>query len=187
MVCDGDSIGFPCCAVHNCKEPLVTLRQRFCAHHDCLTLQCAITTCTEPHEPQFRTCADPSHRALELSYFEKGKSLMQLRTRLRNAQGAEAVPLDSEDSMHPEVLVETAVCDEKSEAGNRALKAYFGRRRTHNEQLIVRTCGVIIARATLYGSEAVSGVNVSITGLSLRLSSLSDIALGICKGNFSDS
>lgn len=91
---------------------------------------------------------------------------MQLRTRLRNARGEEEGPLDSEDP-HPEVVVETTVCDEKSEAGNRTLKAYFGRRRTHNEQLIVRTCGVIISRATLYGSEAVSGVNVSPSSLSL--------------------
>lgn len=44
----------------------------------------------------------------------------------------------------------------KSTEGNRRLKARFGRRRTHNEQTLVRPCGVIFARATFYGAEAVS-------------------------------
>ncbi|KAI0351937.1 hypothetical protein OH77DRAFT_1461005 [Trametes cingulata] len=38
------------------------------------------------------------------------------------------------------------------------IRARFGQRRTHNEQLIQRPCGVILSRATLFGSEAVSGV-----------------------------
>ena len=32
---------------------------------------------------------------------------------------------------------------------------------THNEQLMVRPCGMIISRITLFGAEAVSAVNVS--------------------------
>jgi len=51
-------------------------------------------------------------------------------------------------------------CDGKSEQGNKKLRAYFGRRRTHNEQIIMRPCGVIVSRATFYGSEAISAVNV---------------------------
>jgi hypothetical protein len=48
----------------------------------------------------------------------------------------------------------------KSDLGNRKIKAQFGRRRTHNEQTLVRPCGVICARATFYGAEAVSNVLV---------------------------
>ncbi|OJT04033.1 hypothetical protein TRAPUB_5269 [Trametes pubescens] len=51
-----------------------------------------------------------------------------------------------------------AVCDAKSADGNRRLHALFGRRRTHNEELCVTSCGVIIGRATFFGSEAVNGV-----------------------------
>jgi len=40
------------------------------------------------------------------------------------------------------------------------LKAQFGRKRTHNEQVIVAPCGMIIARETFYGAEAVSSVVV---------------------------
>jgi hypothetical protein len=48
----------------------------------------------------------------------------------------------------------------KSKLGNRKLKAQFGRRRTHSEQLLIRPCGVIVARATFFGAEAVSNVLV---------------------------
>jgi hypothetical protein len=168
VVCDGDSIGFPYCTVHDCKEPLITLRDRFCEGHDYLKDQCTVTTCAESHETGFRTCSDPVHRALELAYFSKGKSLLQLTARLKKAHNPSSQPntLDSfegpEDSNEAIIKGTFAVseCKGKAEAGNRTLKAYFGRRRTHNKQLIIRTCGVIVSRATMYGSEAVSGVNV---------------------------
>jgi len=47
-------------------------------------------------------------------------------------------------------------CPSKPATGNRVLKAQFGRRRTHNEQTLVRPCGIIYARATMFGTEAVS-------------------------------
>jgi len=52
------------------------------------------------------------------------------------------------------------VCPSKSDNGNRKIKAQFGRRRTHNEQVIVRPCGIICSRATFFGAEAVSNVLV---------------------------
>ena len=51
----------------------------------------------------------------------------------------------------------------KLDQGDRQPKAHFGRRRTHNEQLIVCCCGVIAARTTMFGAEAISGVKVSMT------------------------
>jgi CxC6 like cysteine cluster associated with KDZ transposases len=51
----------------------------------------------------------------------------------------------------------------KSALGNRKIKAQFGRRRTHNEQTLVRPCGIIFARATFFGAEAVSNVLVSLS------------------------
>ena len=52
-------------------------------------------------------------------------------------------------------------CPSKSGTGNRKIKAQFGRRRTHNEQTLVRPCGIIFARATFFGAEAVSNFLVS--------------------------
>ena len=51
-------------------------------------------------------------------------------------------------------------CPSKSGTGNRKVKAQFGRCRTHNEQTLVRPCGIIFARATFFGAEAVSNVLV---------------------------
>lgn len=51
---------------------------------------------------------------------------------------------------------------QKSDAGNRKVKALFGRKRTHNEQTCVRPCGIIAGRATMFGAEAVSNVIVSL-------------------------
>jgi len=58
---------------------------------------------------------------------------------------------------------ENMPCPSKSTTGNRPqLKAQFGRRRTHNEQTLVRPCGVIFARATMFGAEAVSNFLVMV-------------------------
>lgn len=51
---------------------------------------------------------------------------------------------------------DTEPCPSKPPIGNRILKAQFGCRRTHNEQTLVRPCGIIYAHATMFGTEAVS-------------------------------
>lgn len=51
-------------------------------------------------------------------------------------------------------------CPEKPAASNRSLRATFGRRRTHNEQLGTRPCGIICFRETFYGSETTPQVLV---------------------------
>jgi hypothetical protein len=64
------------------------------------------------------------------------------------------------------------LCPSKPATGNRILKAQFGRRRTHNEQTLVRPCGIIYARATMFGTEAVSNFlvgPVSITNCTIDL------------------
>jgi hypothetical protein len=43
------------------------------------------------------------------------------------------------------------------------VRAQFGRKRSHNEQIFVTPCGEIVARETFYGTEAVSSVVVSIS------------------------
>jgi len=163
VVCDGDTLGHPCCAVHDCKLPLVTHRQRFCYQHRHLDLQCSVIGCSAQCAKERRTCGDTQHQALEDAYFRKGKAIFVLRDRLKKA--GVSVPADTLDvppEDDDEVLVETDLaCAGKPEEGNRKLRAYFGRRRTHNEQLIMRPCGVILSRATFFGSEAVSAVNVS--------------------------
>lgn len=49
---------------------------------------------------------------------------------------------------------------EPSQVKEGKVHAQFGRKRTHNEQIIVTPCGMIIARETFYGAEAVGTVVV---------------------------
>lgn len=123
----------------------------------------------------FRTCTNEQHRALETAYFKRGKALFQLRDKAKQAglslPSDTTAEFDMQVDDDEEVIVEsqgprsdinaTEECGGKSEDGNRKLRAYFGCRRTHNEQIIMRPCGVITSRASLYGSEAVSAVHVS--------------------------
>lgn len=64
---------------------------------------------------------------------------------------------DDDDAL----IDENGICDGKLDTGNKSVRARFGRRRTHNEELCVASCGVILGRATFYGSEAPNGVRVS--------------------------
>lgn len=144
--------------------------------HAYLNDKCAIIDCLSPVESGFRTCKLPDHRALERAYYKKGKALANLRQRLKNVAvlaDSAGVPESAQDDLDAgdeEVVVESAAsCNGKPEIGNRKLKAFFGRRRTHNEQIIMRPCGVIPSRATFYGSEAVSAVNVRPLGFSVSL------------------
>lgn len=169
-------------------------------------MKCAVTDCSSLQEDGFRTCSNPDHRRLEQAYFSHGQGIFKLCERLKKA--GVILPsnsLSEETPVHDaEAVVEAAGglsqggitvlddpvdvanCDGKPDGGNRKLWAFFGRRRTHNEQLLMRPCGVIIAHATFFGSEVVSAVNVR----SILQIWSSDVLflwlLGVCKGCFSN-
>lgn len=50
-------------------------------------------------------------------------------------------------------------CEGKG-SGKSKVKARFGRQHTHNDELCVNCCGVIVGRTTCYGSEGIGGVRV---------------------------
>ena len=75
--------------------------------------------------------------------------------------GDSIAQLEQEYLGDEEVLLDAnGICDGKPESGNRSVRARFGRRRSHNEELCVASCGVILGRATFLGSEAPNGVRV---------------------------
>lgn len=161
---DGISIGRPCCKVHNCTKPLPTNRAHYCLDHEAEKLDCVVTDCTTLASKGFQTCADKAHRELEDKRNERGKAFFQLQQRLKD-QNTVHLP-DSIKEVDPSLLqdfdedgsYDTNV--KKSDAGNKVPKARFARRRTHNEQLIVSSCGMINARGTMYGAESISGAKV---------------------------
>ncbi|KAF6763449.1 hypothetical protein DFP72DRAFT_801516, partial [Ephemerocybe angulata] len=166
VVVDGITIGRPCCSSHDCKKPLESVKDRFCAKHDVLN-QCCEVDCVAQVEPGFRTCADSGHRALETYLCEANKAMFQLQLRLKRnglAQPGEH-DVNSDSDVEVDDEIDSEVCDGKPGRGNKTVKARFGRRRTHNEETCVGSCGVMLGRATFYGSEAPNGVREFLKGL----------------------
>jgi hypothetical protein len=98
--------------------------------------------------------------------------MFQLKAQLERARVShpnDAMPSESEFTVNEildqeiemsEEQVAAVSCDGKPASGNKKIRARLGRRRTHNEQLILRPCGIIVSRATFFGAESVSGVVV---------------------------
>ncbi|KAK7014293.1 hypothetical protein R3P38DRAFT_2463109, partial [Favolaschia claudopus] len=85
LVIDGITIGHPCCGVHDCPEPLITNRHRFCHGHYHRHHICAVEGCEQTVADGFMTCTDQNHRQLELNHKGRDKALFQLRERLQRA------------------------------------------------------------------------------------------------------
>ena len=167
VVMDGITIGRPCCKVHDCQEPLPSQRARFCVQHSSKNDDCVVVGCTGKVTPGFQTCLNPSHRSLEdpsnrSALFVLRRRLERLRTASLEGDGQEVtdelVDIDADGE-----------CPSKPDEGNTKPRARFGRRRTHNEQLVVATCGVILGRATMFGSEGIDGVRVSLGSVCLAI------------------
>ncbi|TCD59926.1 Hsp70 chaperone [Steccherinum ochraceum] len=162
-----DEPGRPCCGVRDCQNPLPSQQARFCEDpsHAAMADLCCVVDCESQASDEHKTCDEPSHRAIEDA---SGKSaIFILRRRLERLRAHSL----EDDGTNPDVVTdeatefdETGECEGKAEEGNTKPRAKFGRTRTHNEQLMVATCGTILARATMYGSEAPNGVRSFLEG-----------------------
>lgn len=180
VVIDGVTVGCCCCGIHNCHIPLLNNHDRFCPDHKGRNFVCAIVGCEQPVLEGRLTCADKKHQAVERVHRERGQARFQLKERLQRARVAHptnsdavdlttvAVTVDEDDGEEEEFVVEggsakpVAASQLESQVKEGKLRVQFGRKRTHNEQIIVAPCGMIIARETFYGAEAVTSVIVSI-------------------------
>lgn len=133
---DGITMGHPCCNERDCKEPLRKVYDEYCPLHENLGVFCCVNDCKLPREVGFRTCTNTAHRGEELR-----RQAGSRKTRGVGRPYSKGLVLDRA-------------------AQNKRPKGVFSRRWTHNEQLMVRPCGVIIGRATFYSSESLSGVKV---------------------------
>jgi hypothetical protein len=132
---------------------------------------CSVIDCLNPTESdgkrKLKTCLLPEHRKLEINNDLRNKAMFQLKHRLaclRVSQpvapitpttiGSSELADAAGSTLHTdeEVIVDAdgVLCDGKPENGNKSIRARFGRRRTHNEQLCVASCGIILGRATFY-------------------------------------
>lgn len=166
-VVDGVTIGHPCCGQHNCPVPLRSVKDHYCPEHHGLNRICSVLECEAPADTGSKTCSIPEHRGLETYYQQQGKAMFQLKLRLERARAKSSslsLPIvnDPDPRNLEETVIESAMlCGDKPPQGNQQLKARFGRRWTHNDELCTASCGVIIGRVTFMGSEAPNGVRVS--------------------------
>lgn len=134
------------------------------------------------------TCENKTHGAIESLYKLRGQSRFQLQKQLQHARVAHPNDGIAEERSPEEVADEEGIDEEfivnhDGDVGHVAtgvlpmvaanttnfpqlqvkkrVKANFGRKRTHNEQVLVAPCGVILARETFYGAEAISSCVVS--------------------------
>jgi hypothetical protein len=174
VVVDGVTVGHPCCGVHNCFEPLENQRDQFCnTHKRTEGTRCCIKGCTQARENGSRVCLDPEHVEAERVHIERGQARFQLKDRLERARVAhpndsiaEGHPADDvDDELEQDIEIAVAIQNHARNADTqrKRLRAQFGRRRTHNEQLVVAPCGMVLARQTFYGAEGVNSVAVSDT------------------------
>ncbi|KAJ7455282.1 hypothetical protein B0H11DRAFT_1739867, partial [Mycena galericulata] len=133
-VADGVTVGHPCCNVHDCKVRLVSTQDRFCPSHATKSLECCIVDCVATATAGHLTCELPAHRKWEEDRNIKSPGMLQLQRRL-NRVGEPSTGARRTDPDAP--------------------KGRVSRRWTHNEQLFVRCCGIIVSRATFYGAEGV--------------------------------
>ena len=138
------------------------------------------------------TCDDPEHQEIERVHHERGQSHFQLRDRLQRARNlhqgnhslhgrslARLTGLNNDNEVFfvdddGEVVRDMGTVDpDHSNTPNlgtqrqqKKVKAKFTRSWTHNEQLAVVPCGIILGRDTLFGAEAISSVAVCSHGLS---------------------
>jgi hypothetical protein len=107
-------------------------------------------------------CEKEEHQAIERLRIDHGQSRFQLSDRLARAHVSHPNDSSAEDVALKELIDD--VDDEQGEASAagepkpKKIRAQFGCKRTHNEQIIVAPCGMIIAQETFYGAEAVSSV-----------------------------
>lgn len=181
VVIDGVTIGHPCCGHPNCKIPLANNQDRFCGNHNGLKDVCAIVGCSNMVVAGRKVCTMPEHQDVEDVYNARGQARFQLKERLERAHVAHpnnsiAFEIsniddliddnDSEDGFQkpsPNIPFPSMPNDPKSlhVGKEKKVRAKFGRRRTHNEQIFVAPCGIIIARETFFHAEALYSVVVS--------------------------
>ncbi|KZT50698.1 hypothetical protein CALCODRAFT_444209 [Calocera cornea HHB12733] len=150
------------CAVEGCEEPAPTGRR----------------TCNTPEHRQLEDHYNATGKSFKIlkkrlqQAYNRGNNNVPL---YGNDEEADQEEEDEDDDLEEEEAELSAQAHVQAQAEGQASaegepqnsqklnppskpKARFGRRRTHNEQLIVRPCGIIVGRATFYGAESLSAV-----------------------------
>lgn len=172
--CDGVSVTCPVCSVQEkgkvCVNPLASPQDRFCPTHAYKEFTCFVVSCTS--QARRRRLACKAHRAQELRFAERrGKAFRELLRRYRRGGDVPEAGMDEPDGAGDDHCAgNVGLGDDDDSADEDAtegkvqdeVRKWRKRKYTCCEQLVVRPCGMIPGRTTLFGSEGVKAVVVSI-------------------------
>ncbi|THU76521.1 hypothetical protein K435DRAFT_582147, partial [Dendrothele bispora CBS 962.96] len=89
VICDGVTVGRPCCGVPHCEGKLVSIRNAFCEMHADKNMVCRVKGCNQPIKTKgAKACINPEHQAAEKRYTEAGTAAFQLKQRYERARRA---------------------------------------------------------------------------------------------------
>ncbi|KAK0433594.1 hypothetical protein EV421DRAFT_1718445, partial [Armillaria borealis] len=170
---DGVTMGFPCCSVEGiCHIDLKTPKERFCPSHSDRKDKCFVAGCDLPPDKENKSlaCSTPAHHERELEVRRRThKGMRELLSRyLRRPWGEQ----DESSAVSTTESQPTAISDDpmpQTEGIELNVGTLFkahnilgkvlgqlNRKWTHNEQLFVRPCGVIVSRCTFYHAESLT-------------------------------
>lgn len=178
---DGVTMGFPCCSVEGiCCIDLKTPKERFCPIHSDRKDKCFVAGCDLPPDKENKSlaCSTPAHHERELEVRRRThKGMRELLSRyLRRLRGEddESGTVSTTESQPTALPADPTLSSTQSEGIELTVGTLFkahnllgkvlgrlNRKWTHNEQLFVRPCGVIVSRCTFYHAESLTASAVS--------------------------
>ncbi|EGG07887.1 uncharacterized protein MELLADRAFT_85187 [Melampsora larici-populina 98AG31] len=193
---DGITIGHPRCSATKeqlilinpsdnnpppCTIMLDTPKDRYCAvHTPLLGKLCHAQPCTRDAIGNTKACNLPEHQEALLIRSEKTRrSLAALafnqRTGAKLPEDPTAALNADTDAFNEDALIERDESDRTHEAGRdgeetsrpAGKKPFCSNAKTHNDMLFVATCGITLARETMYRAESVILVRVSSIALDI--------------------
>nr|GAT55111.1 predicted protein [Mycena chlorophos] len=150
---DGVTIGHPCCGEKDCQGPLLSSKDRYCMAHHVLEGRCAAKGCSADAAEGHITCDIAVHRAEEIALQLKEDAAFRDLSR-RSAKCNVPTTQRTADPF-PRIFLDHSTPSSTSTKKNSVVLS-ISRHWTHNDQLFVLCCGVIIARATFYSHEGPS-------------------------------
>ncbi|KAJ7363872.1 hypothetical protein DFH08DRAFT_798334 [Mycena albidolilacea] len=169
-------------AKSHCTTELASNWHCFCPVHRDLNNVCSIVGCDVCIVLGKKSCADPAHQKVKELHFQRGKAVFTLREHLQKHRQLhphdQATALEEDEAnkglddegqewfvedgdgnvavhqqIHPGSIDDSALCEAvKSDTSNCKYKVLFGGVRAHNEQILVRPCGVICSREEAPGA-----------------------------------
>ncbi|EGG11788.1 uncharacterized protein MELLADRAFT_90787 [Melampsora larici-populina 98AG31] len=154
-----------------CLNPLPKVTSRFCEEHaKKLEGWCEAQPCTALAADNSKTCSNPAHVQAMQDFDIRKKKAFTLKSML-NRPGSN-LPSDPSVHLNPDTLeiidLEMIYQADEADRAHEAARdggtakpkgaACLSRSRTHNDQTVVGTCGIFLARQTFYNSEAPSAL-----------------------------